>query len=199
MGRQVQWYGDLARHLGMWVGIKEEVLPSQDKQFTTEDSELWLHGKWITLCCVFPFIILLYLHRLVQLLGKSSVASQDFHTTLCWGVPGWAIKQTGYIKHDELGSRAGVSHNKGLCLAHVKHTGVRSFTRNRSCSLVSHLSIWLLRGQKRWTGYLILGPKAKVMDACHVSPKSSENSNPAAGKWSEGEPSLSRSHLREPD
>lgn len=128
MGRQVQRYGDLARQLGMWVGIKEEVVPSQDRQFTTKDSELWLHGKWTTLCRVFPFIILLYLHRLVQLLEKAlwpaKISTPPFVEECLVGL----FQANWYIKHNELESRAGVSYNKGSCLVHVKQAGVGSFT-----------------------------------------------------------------------
>lgn len=71
MGRQVQRYGNLARQLERWVGIKEEGAPHRTGSLLLRTQDLGYMDNEPLNVVVFLFIIILYLHRLVQLLGNA--------------------------------------------------------------------------------------------------------------------------------
>lgn len=55
----------------MWVGIKEEVVPHRTDSSLLRTPNFGYVENELLCIVVFPFIILLYLHRLVQLLEKA--------------------------------------------------------------------------------------------------------------------------------
>lgn len=87
MGRQVQRYGDLARQLGKWVGINEEVAPHRTGSSALRTQDFGYMDNESFCVVVFPFITV----QVSAAVGKSFVASQDFHTTLCREEPDPAI------------------------------------------------------------------------------------------------------------
>lgn len=111
----------------MWVGIKEEVAPPRTDSSLLRTQNFGCMENEPLCVVVFPFIILLYLHRLALLLEKAlwlaKISTPPF-VEKCLT----KLFRTEYTKHNEQGSRAAVSHNERLCLARVRSTGVRSFT-----------------------------------------------------------------------
>lgn len=69
------------RQLGKWVGIKEEVAPHRTGSSLLRTQDLGYMDNEPLCVVVYPFIIV-FIH-VSAAFGNRSVASQDFHITLC--------------------------------------------------------------------------------------------------------------------